>query len=132
MPPIGAPSLNAGSCWFIAESPRFHHITQYMVCSSSSGTQPRTWTCWPNSPFGTCVQNGNRKLPKRHEVRPPGGAVTRIGRAPGGLGDVIFRRPDRDCVADRIVLDEVVGLDVAGMQEAEMRGVDVALQRLQI
>src|SRR5580692_1550257 len=61
-----------------------------------------------------------------------GGAVARIGRAPGGIGGVIVRRADRDGVEDRIVGGEIIGIDVSGMQEAEMRGVDVALERLQI
>ena len=37
----------------------------------------------------------------------------------------------RDRVADRVILGQLVGVDVAGMQEAEMRGIDVALERLQ-
>src|ERR1700739_2988221 len=62
----------------------------------------------------------------------PGGTIARIGRAPGRVGDLIFRRADRDRVVDGIVFAQLVRLDVAGVQKAEMRGVDIALQRLQI
>jgi hypothetical protein len=31
-----------------------------------------------------------------------------------------------------VILGQLVGVDVAGMQEAEMRGIDVAFERLQI
>ena len=45
---------------------------------------------------------------------------------------MILRRAVGDGVADRLVLRHVVRVDMAGMQEAEMRGVDLALERLQV
>ena len=45
---------------------------------------------------------------------------------------MIFRRAVDDGVAHRIVLGEIVRIDMAGVQEAEMRGVDLALERLQV
>ncbi len=48
------------------------------------------------------------------------GPVSGILRAPWGVGDVVFRRADRDSMADRVVLGHVVGIDMAGVQEAEM------------
>jgi hypothetical protein len=58
--------------------------------------------------------------------------VGRVLRAPWGIGDVVFRCPDRDSMVDRVVLGHVVGIDMAGVQEAEMRSIDVAFQSLQI
>ena len=61
----------------------------------------------------------------------PGLAIAGVLRAPGRFGQVVFRRAVGDGVEDRLVLGEVVRIDVAGVQEAEMRGVDLALERLQ-
>ena len=65
VPPMGVPSLKAGCGKDIADIERFHHRKTNMVCPSSSGTQARACMWLPNSPLGACVQNGNRKLPKR-------------------------------------------------------------------
>ncbi len=56
----------------------------------------------------------------------PGRAVAGILRAPRRVGDVELRRPVGDGVVDRLVLGELVRLDVAGVQVAEVRGVDLA------
>ena len=104
-----------------------------MVCSSSSGTQPRDLQM-----LGELAVRHLGPERKQEIAEAPGGAagaggaVARIGRAPGGVGDVIVRRADRDGVEDRIVVGEVVRIDMAGMQKSEMRGVDVAFERLQI
>ena len=45
---------------------------------------------------------------------------------------MVLRRTVGDGVVDRIVLRHVVGIDVAGVQETEMRGIDLALERLKI
>src|ERR1700731_4129506 len=61
-----------------------------------------------------------------------GGTVGGVLRPPGSVGDVVFGRAVRNRVAYRVIFRQVVGIDVAGMQETEMRGVDVAFERLQI
>ena len=43
---------------------------------------------------------------------------------------MVFGRADGDGMADRVILRHVVGSDMAGVQEAEMRGVDIAFERL--
>jgi hypothetical protein len=35
-------------------------------------------------------------------------------------------------VEDRVVLGDIVGMDMASVQEAEMRGIDLALNGLQV
>ena len=56
-----------------------------------------------------------------------GGAVGGVLRTPGGIGDMVLRGAVGDGVEDRVVLDDIVGMDMAGVQEAEMRGIDLAL-----
>src|SRR6476620_7504767 len=65
VPPIGVPSRNAGCGSDIADTASFHHKNTNIVWVSSSGTQARACMWLLNSPLGTWVQNGNRKLPKR-------------------------------------------------------------------
>src|SRR5947199_6051622 len=60
------------------------------------------------------------------------GAVDGVLRAPGGIGDMILRGAVGDGVVNRIILVEIVRIDVAGVQETEMRSIDLALERLQI
>jgi hypothetical protein len=55
-----------------------------------------------------------------------GGAVGGVLRAPGGVGDMVLRGAVSDGVEDRVVLGDIVGMDMAGVQEAEMRGIDLA------
>ena len=45
---------------------------------------------------------------------------------------MVLRRAVGDGVVDRIILAHVVRVDVASVQEAEMRGIDLALECLQI
>jgi len=52
-------------------------------------------------------------------------AVARVLRAPGGIGDMVLGRTVGDRVVDRIILVHVVRVDVAGVQETEMRGIDL-------
>ena len=59
-------------------------------------------------------------------------AVAGVLRTPGGFGDLVFRRAAGDGVVDRIILRHVIRVDMAGMQETEMRGIDLALDRLQV
>src|SRR5258708_34535966 len=61
----------------------------------------------------------------------PDGTVGGVLGAPRAVGDVILRRAVGDRVADRGILRQFVGIDVAGRQEAEMRGVGVAFGPLQ-
>ena len=49
-----------------------------------------------------------------------GRAVGAVLRAPGGIDHVVLRGADRDGVAERLFLGHFVGIDVTGMQEAEM------------
>src|SRR5215472_7087290 len=65
VPPIDVPSLKEGCVCDSADTPFFHHMNTNMVWPSSSGTQARAWMWLENSPLGTWVQNGNRKLAKR-------------------------------------------------------------------
>jgi hypothetical protein len=59
-----------------------------------------------------------------------GCAVPGILRAPGRIGDVILWGTNRDLVAQRLFLSQIIGIDVACVQETEMRGVDLTLERL--
>ena len=59
-------------------------------------------------------------------------------RAVGGVLGTVFpvakqvlRRAFRERAVDRVVLRHIVRLDAAHMQEAEVRGVDIAFQGLQ-
>ena len=61
----------------------------------------------------------------------PGRTVGRVHRAPVRVLDVIARRAVGQVEAVQAVGRDLVGLQGAEMQEAEMRGVDVALERLQ-
>ena len=61
----------------------------------------------------------------------PGLAIAGVLRAPGHVGEVVLRRTVGDGVEDRLVFREIVRFNMAGVQEAEMRGVDLALERLQ-
>ena len=61
----------------------------------------------------------------------PGLAIAGVLRAPGRFRQVVLRRAVGDGVEDRLILGEIVRIDMAGVQEAEMRGVDLALERLQ-
>src|SRR5581483_6011845 len=61
-----------------------------------------------------------------------GGAVASILRAPGGIGEMVLRRPIGHGMTDGLILGEVVRLDMASVQKAEMRGIDLALERLQV
>jgi hypothetical protein len=62
----------------------------------------------------------------------PGRTVSGVLRSPRAVGHGILRRAVSNCVADRVIFGQVVWIDVAGVQEAEMRRVNVALERLQI
>ena len=53
-------------------------------------------------------------------------------RAPGNVGDAVLRRADVDRVIQRLVLAQLVDIDMAAVQIAEMRRVDLALDRLQV
>src|SRR5262245_34165470 len=59
-------------------------------------------------------------------------AIAGVLRAPGRLGQMVLRRPIGYGVEQRLVLRQIVGIDVAGVQEPEVRGVDFALERLQV
>ena len=59
------------------------------------------------------------------------GPIGAVHRAPVGVGDLVLGRAVGDGVARRMPFLEILGLDVAGMEEAEMRGVDIAFQALQ-
>ena len=87
----------------------------------------------PNSPLGAWRPERKQEIAEA-PVGPtwPDLAVAGVLRAPGRLGQVVLRRAIDDRVAHRLVLGQVVGVDVAGVQEAEMRGVDLALERLQV
>src|SRR5262245_63582167 len=58
--------------------------------------------------------------------------VTRILRAPRSIGQMIFRRAVGNGMAQRLILRQLVGIHMAGVQEAEMRGIDLPLERLQV
>jgi hypothetical protein len=45
---------------------------------------------------------------------------------------MVLRGAVGDGVEDRFVLGDIIGMDVAGVQKAEMRGIDLALNRLQV
>ena len=45
---------------------------------------------------------------------------------------MVLRGAVGDGVEDRVVLGDIVGIDMAGVQEAEMRGIDLALYGLQV
>ena len=75
----------------------------------------------------------------KHEVSKAPIGVARAGRpvgcvlrAPDGIGDMVLRGTRGDGVADRFVLRHVLGVNVACMQETEMRRVDVAFERLKV
>src|SRR6266850_5597949 len=57
--------------------------------------------------------------------------VGRVHRAPVGRADVVLRGTIDELEAIRMVRVDVRDLHLAGMQEAEMRGVDIAFQCLQ-
>src|SRR6185437_6857731 len=61
-----------------------------------------------------------------------GRAVGGVLRAPGGIGDMVLRGAVGDGMEDRVVLGDIVGTDMAGVQEAEMRGIDLAFYGLQV
>ena len=54
-----------------------------------------------------------------------------VHRAPFGIADFVFRRPVQYGVPRGMAFFEIVRIDVAGMEETEMRCVDIALQALQ-
>lgn len=60
-----------------------------------------------------------------------GRAIGAVHAAPGRLGDAVFRRPVQRHPAAAVVGCVVVRRHQAAMQEAEMRVVDIAFQRLQ-
>ena len=60
------------------------------------------------------------------------GPVGRIHGAPVGVGYVILGRAVGERVAPEMAGLSILGLDPAHVQEAEMRGIDVAFERLQI
>src|SRR5215831_1561531 len=59
-------------------------------------------------------------------------AVARILRAPRPVGQMIFRCTVEYGMTDRFVLRQIVGIDMARMQEAEVGSVDLPLQGLQV
>src|SRR5205085_2464009 len=59
-------------------------------------------------------------------------AVAGVLCAPSGIGDMVLRSAVGDGVVNRIILADVIRIDVAGVQETEMRGIDLALECLQI
>src|SRR5215469_11954724 len=65
------------------------------------------------------------------EVR-AGGAVSAVLRAPGRVDDMVLGGPNRHRMPERLVIRYVVRIDVASVQEAEMRSIDLALERLQV
>ena len=102
-----------------------------IVWVSSIGTQARLLTP---------VERALRRLrPEREQeigeapigLARLGRAVGGVHRAPVGVGDVIFGRAVGHRPADQIVRRHIGRVDRAGMQKAEMRGVDVAFERLQ-
>src|SRR5262249_60008072 len=68
--------------------------------------------CPPLFPYTTLFRSGAALA---------GVAIRAVLRAPWRLGDVILRRPVGNGVVDRSVGGHVVGIDVAGVQEAEVR-----------
>ena len=95
----------------------------------------------PGAAMGMAVELAIRRLRpegKKEIGEAPIGAasagrtVSAVLRAPGNVGHLILRRPDRDGVIERLVLGELFGIDMAAVQVAEMRGVDLALDRLQV
>ena len=133
VPPIGVPSLKAGCGSDMAETLRFHQMKTNIVCPSSSGTQARACMWLPNSPLGAWRPEREQEVAEAPVgLAGPDLAVAGVLRAPGRFGHVVLRRAVDDRVPDRLVLRQVVEIDVAGVQEAEMRGVDLALERLQI
>src|SRR5262249_39326732 len=61
-----------------------------------------------------------------------GRAVARILRAPVSICYIVLRGANGDGLAERLPLRHVGRIDVARVQEAEMRSVDIALERLQV
>jgi hypothetical protein len=59
------------------------------------------------------------------------GPVGAVHGAPFGLVDLVLGRAVGDGVARRVSFLEILGLDRTGMQEAEMRSVDIPLEALQ-
>ena len=58
-------------------------------------------------------------------------AIGGVHRAGVGVGDVVFRGAVGHREAEQAVFRHDLRVDAAGMQKAEMRGVDIAFQRLQ-
>ena len=61
-----------------------------------------------------------------------GRAIAGVLRSPGRISEMIFGGTAGNGVAQRFVFGDIIDIDMAGMQEAEMRGVDFAFERLQI